>query len=93
MTGVFTNTQDHLDYHHTFEAYRDAKKKLFSMSELAIVNMDDSYHKDMIEGIKSRAVSFQLRTMPQTILRRIFSTVRALLNMSLLLKAISAGCI
>ena len=61
VTGVFTNlTQDHLDYHHTFEAYRDAKKKLFSMSELAIVNMDDSYHKDMIEGIKSRAVSFSI---------------------------------
>ena len=29
--GVFTNlTQDHLDFHHTMEAYRDAKGKLFS---------------------------------------------------------------
>jgi UDP-N-acetylmuramoyl-L-alanyl-D-glutamate--2,6-diaminopimelate ligase len=28
--GVFTNlTHDHLDYHHTMEAYRDAKAILF----------------------------------------------------------------
>ena len=42
----FTNfTQDHLDYHHTFEAYFDAKMGLFTriLSEdgVAVVNLDD----------------------------------------------------
>jgi UDP-N-acetylmuramoyl-L-alanyl-D-glutamate--2,6-diaminopimelate ligase len=42
----FTNfTQDHLDYHHTFEAYFDAKMGLFTrvLSEdgVAVVNFDD----------------------------------------------------
>ena len=40
--GVFTNlTQDHLDFHHTMEAYRDAKGKLFSQCEAAVLNLDD----------------------------------------------------
>lgn len=40
--GIFTNlTQDHLDYHGTMEAYRDAKALLFRQSDLAILNLDD----------------------------------------------------
>ncbi|MBQ7278876.1 MAG: UDP-N-acetylmuramoyl-L-alanyl-D-glutamate--2,6-diaminopimelate ligase [Clostridia bacterium] len=40
--ALFTNlTQDHLDYHKTFEAYRAAKKRLFYQTRLAIVNDDD----------------------------------------------------
>ncbi|MCK6474683.1 MAG: UDP-N-acetylmuramoyl-L-alanyl-D-glutamate--2,6-diaminopimelate ligase [Planctomycetes bacterium] len=43
--GVFTNlTQDHLDYHRTMDAYRDAKGILFeNLSEkaTAVVNLDD----------------------------------------------------
>ncbi|MFZ5827054.1 MAG: UDP-N-acetylmuramoyl-L-alanyl-D-glutamate--2,6-diaminopimelate ligase [Bacillota bacterium] len=48
--GVFTNlTQDHLDYHKTFEAYREAKAKLFSLlnqpgfksRKAAVINLDD----------------------------------------------------
>ncbi len=42
--GAFTNlTQDHLDYHGTMEAYYCAKRALFDVCELAIVNIDDSY--------------------------------------------------
>lgn len=52
-TGVFTNlTQDHLDYHKTMEAYREAKGLLFSQlgnrvedeaeaQPLAVLNADD----------------------------------------------------
>lgn len=40
--GVFTNlTQDHLDYHHTMEAYREAKGMLFSQCKQAVLNLDD----------------------------------------------------
>ncbi|PIE18382.1 MAG: UDP-N-acetylmuramoyl-L-alanyl-D-glutamate--2,6-diaminopimelate ligase [Proteobacteria bacterium] len=42
----FTNfTQDHLDYHETFEAYFDAKMRLFSCllpdDAVAVINLDD----------------------------------------------------
>lgn len=44
--AVFTNlTQDHLDYHHTMEAYADAKTLLFSKGlkpgGVAVINRDD----------------------------------------------------
>jgi UDP-N-acetylmuramoyl-L-alanyl-D-glutamate--2,6-diaminopimelate ligase len=43
--AVFTNlTQDHLDYHGTFEAYEAAKARLFAWPELraAVINRDDA---------------------------------------------------
>lgn len=40
--GLFTNlTQDHLDYHGTMEAYRDAKGRLFQQARRAVLNLDD----------------------------------------------------
>ena len=40
--AVFTNlTQDHLDYHHTMEEYRDAKGRLFQQCKTAVLNLDD----------------------------------------------------
>ncbi len=40
--GVFTNlTEDHLDFHKTMEAYRDAKALLWPMCEVAVLNLDD----------------------------------------------------
>lgn len=42
--GAFTNlTQDHLDVHGTMENYYNAKKILFSLSDRAIINIDDEY--------------------------------------------------
>lgn len=39
--AVLTNiTHEHLDYHPSFEAYRDAKLKLFKHAEHAVVNKD-----------------------------------------------------
>ncbi len=45
-TAVFTNlTQDHLDYHHTMEAYYLAKLRLFNEAPLktAVINEDDPW--------------------------------------------------
>ncbi len=41
--GAFTNlTQDHLDFHKTMEAYRDAKALLFRQSAVGVMNRDDA---------------------------------------------------
>lgn len=48
---VFTNlTQDHLDYHNTFEAYFEAKARLFSQSYPAkrVICIDDAYGKELL---------------------------------------------
>lgn len=51
--GIFTNiTRDHLDFHKTFENYYKAKFKLFANSKLAVVNIDDSYGKDVVRDLK-----------------------------------------
>ena len=40
--GIFTNlTQDHLDFHRTMEAYRQAKGLLFRQCATAVLNLDD----------------------------------------------------
>lgn len=60
--GIFTNlSQDHLDYHHNFENYADAKKRLFdslSYSGVAIVNIDDEWSAKMIESTKAKIISY-----------------------------------
>lgn len=45
-TAVFTNlTHDHLDYHGTFEAYGEAKARLFAWPTLrhAVINIEDAF--------------------------------------------------
>ena len=40
--GAFTNlTRDHLDFHVTLEAYAAAKRRLFDLAELAVIDIDD----------------------------------------------------
>ncbi|MFH1012251.1 MAG: UDP-N-acetylmuramoyl-L-alanyl-D-glutamate--2,6-diaminopimelate ligase [Candidatus Peregrinibacteria bacterium] len=42
--GVLTNiTHEHLDYHHTMEEYKNAKKKLFKNVQTAVLNAGDHY--------------------------------------------------
>ena len=52
--AVYTNlTRDHLDYHGSMQAYADAKAMLFRWPGLraAIVNLDDSWHQQMLAAI------------------------------------------
>ncbi len=50
--ALFTNlTQDHLDYHKTFENYLAAKKRLFYQTGIAIVNADDPAASKIAEGL------------------------------------------
>jgi len=42
--GIFTNlTPEHLDFHNNIEEYFRAKSKLFSMSDNAVINLDDKF--------------------------------------------------
>ena len=51
---AFTNlTQDHLDYHKTFEAYFDAKRRLFSADYPAkrVINIDSSWGERLLADV------------------------------------------
>ncbi len=59
--AIFTNlTQDHLDYHGTFENYMAAKRKLFENSSLAVMNIDDESAAYMTEGLDCRKITFSV---------------------------------
>ena len=60
--GGFTNlTQDHLDYHKTFDNYLAAKKKLFERSGFAVINADDPYSGKLLEGIDIPRMTYAVR--------------------------------
>ena len=65
--GLFTNlTRDHLDYHKTFENYRDAKKAFFdglSKEAFAITNADDKNGAVMVQNCKAKVKTYSTRSM------------------------------
>ena len=65
--GLFTNlTRDHLDYHKTFENYRDAKKAFFDgldKDAFAITNADDKNGLIMVQNCKAQIKTYSTRTM------------------------------
>lgn len=68
FTGaVFTNiSHDHLDYHRTFKAYIEAKKKLFDQlppAAFALTNIDDKRGEVMVQNTRARVQRYSLRQM------------------------------
>ena len=65
--GLFTNlTRDHLDYHKTFENYRNAKKAFFDglpKDAFAITNADDKNGMIMVQNTKATVKTYSIRTM------------------------------
>ena len=65
--GIFTNlTRDHLDYHKTFENYRDAKKMFFDnlpAKAFSLINVDDANGNIMVQNTKSEVHTYSVRSM------------------------------
>ncbi len=59
--GGFTNlTQDHLDFHHTMEEYRQAKARLFTQSDAGAINADDPVAAAMLADATCPCKTFSL---------------------------------
>lgn len=65
--GIFTNlTRDHLDYHKTFENYRNAKKMFFDglpKDAFAITNADDKNGMIMVQNTKATVKTYSTQRM------------------------------
>ena len=70
--SIFTNlTQDHLDFHKTFENYFNAKLKLFKLSKSSVINIDDEYGKIAYNKITNSKLSYGLNHKADVIARDI----------------------
>ena len=65
--GIFTNlTRDHLDYHLTFEAYRDTKKAFFDglpADAFALTNKDDKNGGFMLQNTQANKQTYSLLSL------------------------------
>lgn len=61
LVGAFTNlTQDHLDFHKTMENYKEAKKKLFLVSDTAVINTDDAAGSEYAQSVECPVLSYSI---------------------------------
>ncbi|MDL2241852.1 UDP-N-acetylmuramoyl-L-alanyl-D-glutamate--2,6-diaminopimelate ligase [Bacteroidales bacterium OttesenSCG-928-L03] len=65
--GIFTNlTRDHLDYHQTFEAYRDAKKAFFDSlpaEAFALTNKDDKNGMFILQNTRAKKQTYSFQSL------------------------------
>ena len=66
--GAFTNlTQDHLDYHKTWENYFASKRILFENCDIAVTNADDEHGLKIIDGLEfDKVVTYAVDTNDAT---------------------------
>ncbi len=80
--AVFTNiSHDHLDYHKTFDAYINAKKKLFDDLDndaFALVNVDDKRGRIMLQNTKAEKNTYALKTVANFKSKLIGNTIHGL---------------
>lgn len=53
---VLNLTQDHLDWHVTMQAYREAKARIFSMADQWVLNRDDAHVMSLVESQRAMNV-------------------------------------
>ena len=59
--SMFTNlTRDHLDLHGTMENYARAKARLFEMSDISIINIDDEYGALMASFASDKVMTYSV---------------------------------
>jgi len=65
--GLFTNlTRDHIDYHKTFDNYRDTKKRFFDELEkeaFAVTNADDKNGLVMTQNTRAHVSTYSVRQL------------------------------
>lgn len=60
--AVFTNlSHEHLDYHKTMENYFEAKAKLFSICDTAVINADDPYGQRLLSQCACPSLAFSMK--------------------------------
>ncbi len=66
LGGIFTNlSHDHLDYHASFQEYRDVKKKFFDSlpaSAFALSNVDDKNGSVMLQNTAANKKTYALKS-------------------------------
>ncbi len=81
--GIFSNlTHDHLDYHNSFDQYRDVKKDFFDNlpnTAFSLVNKDDKNGKYMVQNTKSKIFTYGLKTYADYKIKILESTLEGML--------------
>lgn len=80
---LLNTTCDHVDYHGTFEAYRQAKEKIFNnqaANDLAVLNGDESSSLLVSQRIKAKALFF---STTQTVSKGMYKNEGKLIYVSL----------
>ena len=73
--AIYTNlTQDHLDFHKTFDNYLAAKAKLFTMAKEGFVNADDMYAKKLMSMATCPITTYGIDNNPYVCARDIIIT-------------------